>query len=228
VKFSEFPGFPSFVRVVFLDMDHTLIATDCDVTWKDFLFSEGKAGLLDLFLKNWHYFRYRQGRLNFDAFMRFQLSQFKGRTIDEMQPLLKGHFEKKIQPSIYNGVKEWIATLRNSGLQVVICTATNEAIARPLFEFLETDDLLATRLEMREGRYTGNYLPPYVGGENKLLVIRDWLSRGEFTLDQSSYWGDSKSDILVLDKLGYPVAANPQSVLRKRALQEGWEIIDFE
>ncbi len=227
MKTTEFLSFPSAVRVVFLDMDHTLISTDCDVTWKEFLASKGMAGWTDGILKKWHYFQYRRNRLNISSFMKFQLKQFRGRTPHEMQPLLNEHFETVMKPAIYSGVKDWIQELHSMGLKTVLCTATNEAIARPLFEFLGLEDLIATRLLIQDGHYTGDFVPPYVWERDKLIPMKAWLQNKGLTLSECSYWGDSRSDIPVLEAVGFPVAANPQKILRETAQSKGWHVVDF-
>jgi HAD superfamily hydrolase (TIGR01490 family) len=219
---------PQEVRIAFFDMDHTLIDNDCDLSWKLFLADKGLADWRDRMLGRWHYFRYRMGRLNTDSFMRFQLEQFRGKTTDEMQPLLEEHFRLHVLPRIYPAVFPLMNELEARGIPRILVTATNTEIARPLAEHLCMDALLATQLERDAGgRFTGRVDGGCCLGAQKLLVMEPEAARHNCILADAMYWGDSGLDIPILAAVGYPIAANPAPKLRGEAKKRGWPIINF-
>lgn len=219
--------FPEHVRVVFFDMDHTLIGSDSDVSWKQYLAEKGLAGWLDKLRVKWHFLKYRLGRLEPRSFMKFQLAQFAGRTPEEMRPLLEEHYATHVRRFVFPATPRLLASLRAQGRERVLITATNEAIARPFFAEAGLDALIATRLELVDGRYTGRIVEPYCWRELKAGYMRDYLEPKGLTLADASYWGDSINDVGALERVGFPVVANPSADLRRIAGERSWPIVEF-
>jgi len=218
---------PPEVRIAFFDMDNTLIANDCDLSWKLFLADKGLADWRDRALGHWHYFRYRIGRLNIESFTRFQLEQFRGKTAEEMRPLLEEHFRLRVLPRIYPAVFPLLDELKTRRIPRILITSTNAEIARPLAEYLRMDALIATELEREADRFTGRAAGALCLGRQKLLVMEPEAAHRAATLADVMYWGDSAHDIPILASVGYPIAANPAPKLRAEAKKRGWPIVDF-
>lgn len=218
---------PEHIKVVFFDMDHTIINNDCDVSWKDYLVSRGKAGFWDRLQGKKFYRQYLRGELNIEKFMNFQLKQFRDKSREEMEPLVREHFEIFVQPKIYPGMREYISYLKARNVLTVLLTATNEVIAFPLLEYLGMHDLIGTKLEIIKGKYTGRFHEPYCGGEGKIFYIQEYLEDLKIDMGEVSYWGDSINDIPVLEKVGFAVACNPANGLRDLAMEKQWLIVDL-
>lgn len=218
---------PDDIRVVFFDMDHTLVDSDSDVSWKAFLASRGLGGLRDRIGARWHYFRYRMGRLNQTKFTRFQYRQFIGRTPEEMEGLLEGHCRERVLPRVYAESRALVKRYQEEEREVVLLTATSEAIAAPTARELGIPHVLATPLELINGKYTGRLAGTYCGGAGKLEYIDRFLGERGVTREACSYWGDAAADIPVLEGVGFPVAANPVPALRKAAEEHGWPVVNF-
>ena len=67
-------------KVYFFDMDHTLIDNDCDVSWKEFTVAHGLAPRSHLEEAERFFDDYNRGCLDTAKFIRFQLSEFVGKT----------------------------------------------------------------------------------------------------------------------------------------------------
>ena len=209
------------------DMDHTLIANDCDVSWKQFLVATGRAPTDDLRLVEHFFELYRQAKLDPDEFLAFQLREFVGRTEAEMAPLAEEHFRVLVTPRIYPEALAQVRAQRAAGERVLLCTATNRLIAAPLAKAFGFPELLATELELVDGRYTGRFAGAYCGGPGKLEHLHPWCARYGLTLADLAYYGDSSSDIPVLAAVGFPRVCNPMPKLRQHAEAQGWPIQVF-
>jgi len=212
----------------FFDMDHTLIANDCDVSWITFLVEAGLAPA-DAPRQAAEFFRlYQEGRLPLDEFFAFQLQAFRGRTPAEMAPLARRHFERHVRPALYPAARELVAASLATGRPVALLTATNEWLARPLAEELRIPHLLATRLEEREGRFTGRIAGTYCGGQGKVEFAEAFCRQHpSCQLATAAYYGDSSNDIPLLARVGFPHVVNPGATLRAEALRHGWPILAF-
>ncbi len=217
----------SIIKFYWFDMDQTLIDNDCDVSWKEFLIAHDMApantqAMVDAFFDD-----YNNGCLDHDAFSRFQLAEFAGRTYDEMLPLVRNHFVEYALPRVYPEAKALFEELQESGERVGILTSTNTIIAQPVAEFFKVDLLLGTQLEVKDGKYTGNYVPPFAGREGKVEILTEFSRMTKIAMSDMAYYGDSINDRFVLESVGHPVAVNPSAALRQVAVEKGWEILEF-
>jgi HAD superfamily hydrolase (TIGR01490 family) len=211
-------------KIVFFDMDHTLLDLDCDVSWKEFLIDEGIAPAEERQDMERFFWEYQRGCLNEGEFLEFQLRQFRSKTPEEMRPLLERHFEQRAKPRIYSQAQAAVGEYRQRNTPIVLLTATNEAIAAPLAEHLKFDEMLATRLEIRQGRYSGRIAGPYCIGEKKIAYARECCVRRRIELAEAAYYGDSINDVPVLEAAGLAVAVNPSDALALEANRRRWRI----
>jgi HAD superfamily hydrolase (TIGR01490 family) len=212
------------VEVVFFDMDHTLMDNDCDVSWKEFLIDEGIAPESEREDTHRYFDDYISGGLDYHDFLDFQLKQFRGRTPEEVAPLAEKHFSQRVEPRIYPQAKRTIEDYQGKNIPVVLLTATNGVVARPVAGHLNLAGMLATELEMQEGRFTGRIVEPYCYREYKIEKAEAWCRRRGLSLKKARYYGDSTSDIPMLESVASAVMINPEAELEKLCRERGWDI----
>ncbi len=214
-------------EIYLFDMDHTLINADCDVSWKSYAVRHGLAPASALDEADAFFADYNRGRLDFEAFVRFQLREFVGRTPEEMAQEAQRHFEEFIKPFCYGAALELVKALSAKSVPVAILTSTNEVIARPVADYFGITELMGTRLALQDGRYTGRIAGEYFAREGKIAPAKEYAARHGRSLADLVYYGDSINDRNVMEVAGRPVAANPSPDLEKIALERGWEIVRF-
>jgi len=218
-------GSPEFY---FFDMDHTLIDNDCDVSWKDFMVAENLAPREALKIAADFYQTYLEGRLDPDAFTMFQLNEFIGRSEAEMSLLCKKHFDVMVKSKIYSEAETLVRNTIAAGHLVVLLTATNRIIAKPLADYFGIDRIVATELEVdADGRYTGRFTGIYAAAKGKVTLAEQFCRDNGLSLKNAAYYGDSINDRFILDAVGFPFAVNPDSDLKKLAVEKGWKILSF-
>jgi HAD superfamily hydrolase (TIGR01490 family) len=86
--------------------------------------------------------------------------------------------------------------------------------------------LIGTGLEVRDGHYTGQIIPPVITGKAKADCVRAYLSARnvEIDWDASFAYGDSITDAPMLELAGHPAAVYPDAKLAEMAAARGWEI----
>ncbi len=209
------------------DMDHTLIGADCDVTWKSFAVAEGLAPASALDEADRFYRDYVSGTLDSAAFGEFQYREYVGRTVAEMAVLAELHFEKWIRPHMYRDAVELVTELRGRGKPVGILTSSNHVVATPVARAFGIDLVLGTRLEVVNGRYTGETTGTYGAGEGKVAISRKLLEVEGMEFRQLAYFGDSINDRHILSACGFPHTVNPDPALRELALARNWKILNW-
>ena len=211
----------------FWDMDHTIINNDCDVSWKEFMISKSLCGPEARDKADYFYEQYKNQCLDINEFLRFQLNEFKGRSVEEMRELCKEHCRDLVEDKVYSQARAMIQEQIQQGETVCLLTATNRYIAEPVAELLGIKHILATELELKDGVFTGSHEGIYCCAEGKIDHLKSFLEEHGGTIEKSAYYGDSSNDIVILEEVGHPFAVNPAEKLRTAAEAQNWTILDF-
>lgn len=154
------------------------------------------------------------------------LALTKGWKQSEVEGVVRQALEAVVDPYLYQEALDLIALHRALGRRVFIVSSAPEEVVRPLAERIGIEDVIATRAEIRDGRYTGK-LEFYCYGQQKAEAIRRLAEEEGLDLASSFAYSDSITDRPMLDAVGNPVAVNPDRELRRVAQQRGWKIRDF-
>jgi HAD superfamily hydrolase (TIGR01490 family) len=133
-----------------------------------------------------------------------------------------------VLPRLYPQMLERAYAHQDAGLPVYILTAASQEMADLLARVLAFDGGLGSRSEIVDGRYTGRPAGPFNYREGKVLSMREVAERDAIDLGASYAYSDSESDLPMLRAVGFAVVVNPDSLLRRIALAEGWEVIELD
>jgi HAD superfamily hydrolase (TIGR01490 family) len=120
-----------------------------------------------------------------------------------------------------------LAEHRARGDYLLIITATNAFVTRPIAASLGVDDILATEPELRDGRYTGKISGTACFREGKVTRLKEWLQQHPFDTADSYFYSDSHNDVPLLEMVANPVAVDPDDTLREIADRRGWKIMSL-
>ncbi|RBY94065.1 HAD-IB family hydrolase [Blastococcus sp. TBT05-19] len=132
-----------------------------------------------------------------------------------------------VEPLVYAEAADLIEEHRAAGREIVIVSSSGAEMVEPIGEMLGVDRVVATRLVVEDGRYTGD-IEFYAYGENKAEAVRRLAAEGGYDLADCYAYSDSVTDLPLLAVVGHPTAVNPDRGLRKAALQRGWPVLRFE
>ncbi len=111
---------------------------------------------------------------------------------------------------------------RAAGHQTVLITGALEQLVEPMHSLFDT--VVASRLQVKDGRFTGFLeLPPLVG-EARAAWLRHYAADTGGDLSRSYAYGDSFSDRPLLEAVAHPVAVNPDPRLFRHAKSRHWRI----
>jgi HAD superfamily hydrolase (TIGR01490 family) len=135
--------------------------------------------------------------------------------------------QKAIQPQAL----ELVHRHQEAGDVVVIITATNEFVTKPIARAFGVPELIAINLarDPKSGWFTGEIDGTPSFREGKVVRVEQWLkARGLTWRDvDSTFYSDSSNDLPLLEKVNRPVATNPDERLRAVAIERGWRILDL-
>jgi HAD superfamily hydrolase (TIGR01490 family) len=99
-----------------------------------------------------------------------------------------------------------------------------EPIVRPLARHLGVGEVLAARLETREGTTTGQLENGALAGEHKAQAIVRFAADRGIDLSEAYAYGDSLDDVPMLERVAKPAVVNPGRRLARLARARGWDV----
>lgn len=216
------------MALAIFDLDNTLIAGDSDYSWGEFLVAQGKVDSDYYRVMNDRFFAdYEAGRLDINAYLQFSLEPLSNITRAELSQLHEKFMAEVISPMMLDKAQGLLEKHRRAGDQLLVITSTNRFIVEPICKALGIDQVIATEVEIVDGRYTGNIsgVPSY--REGKVERLNNWLTANRQDIDDSYFYSDSINDLPLLEKVDHPVAVDPDPQLREQAAARGWQIISL-
>ena len=109
---------------------------------------------------------------------------------------------------------------------IVIVSSSGAEVVEPIGQMLGADHIVATRMVIDDGKYTGE-ISYYAYGPTKADAIRDMAADHGYDLSESYAYSDSHSDLPMLSAVGHPVAVNPDGKLERHARAHTWPVVVF-
>ena len=187
------------MALAIFDLDHTLLSGDSDHAWGQFLVDHKIVEPERSQQQNdYFYEQYKAGCLDIEEYLAFAL---KPRAL--------------------------IAKHKNAGDQLLIITATNAFVTRPIATLLGFDELIAPEPEIIDGQYTGGItgIPSFQQG--KVIRLEMWLAEKEIDLAGAFFYSDSHNDLPLLNIVDNPVAVDADETLTNTAKENGWPMMSL-
>ncbi len=115
----------------------------------------------------------------------------------------------------------------NKHARTIAISGSPVEVLRPLADHLRITEVRGLEAEVSNGYYTGRVKTNMAVREEKEKQIASLKASG-FVTKTSFAFGDSDSDIPILEAVDNPFAVNPNQALREIAEKRGWEIVNSE
>jgi HAD superfamily hydrolase (TIGR01490 family) len=222
-------------RLALFDLDHTLIPFDSDYSWGEFTLGLGWNDAADFKRRNdAFYAQYKAGTLDIHEYCRFATSAVCRQGQANSQAAHAQYMQQVVRPGMQPQALELVQKHQSAGDTVVIITATNEFVTRPIAEAFGVQELLAIELERDESPggtlwYTGAIRGVPSFREGKVTRLEQWMAARGLGWDRvhTTFYSDSINDVPLLEKVDVPVATNPDERLRALATERQWRILDL-
>jgi HAD superfamily hydrolase (TIGR01490 family) len=214
------------VALAIFDLDNTLLRGDSDYLWGMYLIDKGAVDGESHKRENDRFYQeYLNGQMDIMAFLRFQLAPLARIPMSELLQMREDYIEHYIKPIITTQALKLVDKHRQRGDTLLLITATNDFVTRPIADLFGIDELIATNAEIINNQYTGavSGVPSY--REGKVIRMHKWLSEKNYNMKGSWFYSDSHNDLPLLLEVDNPVAVNPDPELAKHARQAGWPIL---
>lgn len=216
-------------KVVIFDLDGTLVRGQSQRLFMNYLFGKGLVRAIPC-AKLYCWFILHKIGLAKDPekAMRYAFSFFKNWRVDMMEILVQDFMQSTLQENVYAQGKELIAEHDPTECHLILLSNAFESLSKTAAEQLGISSAFGTTLESSEGRFTGRLSGQPLFGNAKAEFIKRYVEKHHISLKGSWAYGDSISDLPVLELVDNPVAVNPDRKLYREALIRNWPIIRFE
>jgi HAD superfamily hydrolase (TIGR01490 family) len=213
----------------FFDLDKTIIAKSSTLAFSRSFYAGGLISRGSVLRSAYAQFVYLVGGADHDQMekMREFLSDLcAGWDVQTVRDIVADTLHNIVDPLVFDEAVSLIEEHRLAGRDVIIVSASGTEVVEPIGEMLGADGVIATRMEIEDGKYTGG-ISYYAYAENKATAIIELAEAKGYDLERSYAYSDSATDVHMLEIVGHPYAVNPDRELRRQATSRGWPILVF-
>lgn len=223
------------MKLALFDLDHTLLPIDSDHSWGVFTSTIGWTDPVEFNRKNDEFFaHYRAGTLDIREYVRFATDAIRRQGAISSKDAHVHFMRDVVQPVIKEQALSLVQAHLDNNDQVIIVTATNEFVTRPIALAFGVTELIAVELERDTAVGGTGWITGEIKGvasirEGKVTRVEQWLAERQLGWAdvETTFYTDSLNDLSLMEKVTHPVATNPDERLREIATQRGWRILDL-
>ncbi len=213
--------------IAFFDLDQTITSEISGKALIRMAWRNGHISLSDIVKAFYLYILYKFSLRDPLKVINDMVASVKGRSETWLESLCAEVCREKLLPSIFSEAIDAINYHKGNNAKVVILSSALNQICRPVSEFLGMDDFICSSLEVKGGYLTGEPVGRLCFGEEKLTRFTEYCKKNTMNPSESWYYGDSFSDLPVLQSVGNPVCVNPDRKLKKEAHMRGWKVLSW-
>ena len=217
------------MQIALFDLDHTLIPFDSDYEWNEFTIALGWRDGDSFRRANDNFFaQYCDGTLNIHDYVRFATQAIRDKGATESIAAHARFMADRVLKGIQKQALDLVRGHQNAGDTVVIVTATNEFVTRPIADVFGVKELIAIELVRdAQGEFTGDVLGTPSFREGKVTRVEAWLAARNLKWQdvETTFYSDSMNDLPLLEQVTHAVAVDPDPNLRAEAEKRGWPVI---
>ncbi len=156
------------------------------------------------------------------ALLDMYLQAINSIAVDAFENAVKIVFDEH-KDQIYTYTRDAIRNLKQQGYVLVAISGSQQEIVEMIGQYYGFDYVVGSRYTIEDGHYTNKEYSPAVHGKDSALkkVVED----NDLTYAGSFAFGDTRSDIAMLELVENPIAFNPNNVLFEYAKTQGWKVV---
>ena len=213
-------------KLTIFDLDNTLLEGDSDRNWGIFLTEKNIVNQDYLNESEKFYNNYYEGSLDIDGFLKFCLKPLQDNSLEYLLELRSEYIENKIKPIVLDKAMNEVLNQKTKS-EVIIATATNSFITRPIADLFEVKTLIATEFEIVDNKFTGRVTGEPCFRNGKLNKVLDWMTENNYNKMNTTFYSDSFNDLPLLKAVNTAIVVDGDEKLIMEAKKNDWQSISF-
>jgi len=214
-------------QAAFFDVDYTLIYGSSMMLYARYMRRAGEYSLWDILSGFYYLARYKLNLLQLEKVIEKVSGRYQGRPEARLAEVCERWFEEEVKDYLYPQAIALIEEHRSRRDELCLLSAVSIYLMMPLSRYLKIENYFCNSMKVEKGIFTGEMNWPLCYGRNKLEFARRFEREKGISLKDSYCYTDSITDLETMQAFGYPVAVNPDPLLRREAKKRGWKIMDF-
>ena len=213
----------------FFDLDKTIIAKSSTLAFSREFQAGGLISRRAMLRSAYAQLVFFTGGADHDQMdkMREFMSQLcAGWDVATVREIVHDTLDNIVEPLVFAEAVTLMEEHRDAGRDIVIVSASGAEVVEPIGHMLGADRVVATRMEIVDGKYTGE-IDYYAYAEEKARAIEHLAETVGYDLEESYAYSDSVTDVHMLQVVGHPFAVNPDRELRRIATANDWPVLSF-
>lgn len=187
-------------KLLAADMESTVITCECLDELAEYAGLKDKiAGITA---------RAMNGELDFETALKERVGLLAGLPESTLQEV----FDKNVRPM--PGAKSLVSAMKRNGAYTLLVSGGFDFYTERVKQMLGFDEARGNRLEIVDGKLTGNVIPPILGKEAKLAALLETCDRLRIEPGEVLAIGDGANDLPMLLAAGLGVAYHAKPVVR--------------
>jgi len=211
----------------FFDLDRTLIAGFSAKQFVQARLKSGKMTPKELAAQVSGGLVYALGNKNFAGLAAISAQGIAGQKEQALIALGEEVYLKHLSQAIFPQSRALVEAHLAKGHTVAIVSAATPYQVEPVARDLGIKHVMCTRMEVKDGVFTGKIEEPACWGEGKAIQGKAFAEKHGIDLNKSYFYTDSAEDFPLLDIVGHPRPVNPDNTLAALAVENDWSIYRF-
>jgi HAD superfamily phosphoserine phosphatase-like hydrolase len=164
--------------------------------------------------------QYKNGKVSYEITAQQLLETHAAGLKNYTQLVLEAHADEFIKQNtaLFRPFGKDVIDLLRPNFTQVIVTTEPQYLAKAIANYYNADKILSTQYEIIDGRFTGRISSSLASRKSKFKALKGHKVAYAF--------GDSESDIEMLQMSANAYCINPTDGLRKIGIKSGWKIYD--
>jgi HAD superfamily hydrolase (TIGR01490 family) len=213
----------------FFDLDKTIIAKSSTMAFSKPFQAGGLISRRAVLRSTYAQFVYVLGGADHDQMEKmraFMSTLVAGWDVATVREIVADTLHNIVVPLVYDEAVSLIEEHKAAGRDIVIVSTSGTEVAEPIGAMLGADIVVASRLEILDGKYTGE-IEYYAYAEEKARAIVELSQLRGYDLAECYAYSDSVTDVPMLEAVGHAHVVNPDRELRRAAIANEWPILVF-
>ncbi|MCL1602800.1 HAD-IB family hydrolase [Succinatimonas hippei] len=211
------------------DLDYTLIDADSSTLWCRYMVENHIAEDPDFLNKEKRLMdAYDRGELNVHDYIAFSMPPITKIPKEKVDAIVDDFVKNTFSNLIFKEAKELLNELKSQNESILLLSASADMIVNAVARYLGIKEAISVNIKVENGFYTDKIdgVPSFK--EGKVICLEKYLLEHPEINGKITFYTDSINDLPLCLRADSVYTVNPGILLRQKALENNWPILNWK